>query len=945
MSDVRLLSPKTDLVETTADVLVAGGTADLSSCIAVFPGKRPAHVLRRTLARRFGTAYFPPQVLSVDLFIEMLARERTEKRPPVIGEFDAVALLFALHQALPPDRRIGGGQYGTLETFYPVGVKLFTEMEELTMAGVEPERLTAALSAVTLASAHTVAALFAPFYGEVRKRGFTSRALQYRDAADRIASADLSMHRRIVLAGFFAFTPTEERIVRRLLTLPNVTFLFQEGEGIRATLDALQCRPEREGETAEPETHFHESPDAHGQFFALNGVLAAEHPAPVTESDEAVIVLPSSDDLFPLYHQTLASYGQNTYNLALGYPVSRTPVYGFLMSLLEVAVTSRGGEVYVPKYLQFLLHPYTKNILFANRTDVTRITVHAVEERCRRNGARVFMTLDDVAADPRLAEEVVKRCAAEGAELSADDVRAHLRSIHDRTIGRFLSVRTVGEFSDACLDVLQFINDHSTAHRHPYFRPFVQTMLEQFVRLRESLLAPEPFEALDRSVMFLRHVAGGADVPFGGTPLQGLQVLGFLETRGLRFRTVYMVDVNDDVLPGRVLQDVLLPLQVRESLGLSTYRDQERIKAYIADVLRCGAERVHYFSINNDVKEPSRFIAQQQWRRQQQRGGVTVTGTDALEYRIDLSAAPPAPVRKTPAMLAVVRDLALSSTALDTYLACGLRFYHRFVLRLAEKEELSGDVERSDIGRTVHAILREFLAPAAGRPLRPEDLDADRLRRVVAENFRAVYGASLYGEQLFALRQTEKHLAEFMKEVQRPLAEGGNVVIDGLEEPLRAEIEGVSFTGFADRIETRGEKTVILDYKTGADASGYLIRFDKLRPEERPTWKEAVGSLQLPLYMMLVAAMKHVPPESIVPAFVFLGQRELDTECEVPLFGSDDEMREWFPALRTMVLTLAREMADPDIPFAPTHDIKNDCPGCPYRYLCGTQWAEKYSVL
>lgn len=97
--------------------------------------------------------------------------------------------------------------------------------------------------------------------------------------------------------------------------------------------------------------------------------------------------------------------------------------------------------------------------------------------------------------------------------------------------------------------------------------------------------------------------------------------------------------------------------------------------------------------------------------------------------------------------------------------------------------------------------------------------------------------------------------------------------------------------------------------------------------------------------MMLVAAMKHVPPESIVPAFVFLGQRELDTECEVPLFGSDDEMREWFPALRTMVLTLAREMADPDIPFAPTHDIKNDCPGCPYRYLCGTQWAEKYSVL
>jgi inactivated superfamily I helicase len=41
-----------------------------------------------------------------------------------------------------------------------------------------------------------------------------------------------------------------------------------------------------------------------------------------------------------------------------------------------------------------------------------------------------------------------------------------------------------------------------------------------------------------------------ARVRFPGTPLRGLQVLGFWETRCLQFDDVYFLDLNDDVLPG-----------------------------------------------------------------------------------------------------------------------------------------------------------------------------------------------------------------------------------------------------------------------------------------------------------------------------------------------------------------------------------------------------------
>ena len=39
-------------------------------------------------------------------------------------------------------------------------------------------------------------------------------------------------------------------------------------------------------------------------------------------------------------------------------------------------------------------------------------------------------------------------------------------------------------------------------------------------------------------------------VPFEADPLTGLQVLGMLETRLLRFSRVFLVDVTDDRLPG-----------------------------------------------------------------------------------------------------------------------------------------------------------------------------------------------------------------------------------------------------------------------------------------------------------------------------------------------------------------------------------------------------------
>ena len=101
MSTVRLLSPKINLVEEVVTLLGISSTPkDFSKSIVVFPGKRPAHVLRKKLAEKIGSSFIPPKLFSIDIFIDYLCTTYLQFRAETVSEFDAVAILFEQHKAM-----------------------------------------------------------------------------------------------------------------------------------------------------------------------------------------------------------------------------------------------------------------------------------------------------------------------------------------------------------------------------------------------------------------------------------------------------------------------------------------------------------------------------------------------------------------------------------------------------------------------------------------------------------------------------------------------------------------------------------------------------------------------------------------------------------------------------------------------------------------------------
>ena len=114
MSERIVLGPTDPLIEIVASHLEAQGR-DYSHAAIVFPGKRPAHFLRKELAARAGGSIIPPKIFSVDEFIlslyQQLHPDPVQDQEPI----DAVGLLYIVHQEL--NERLGGDYFESFDSF------------------------------------------------------------------------------------------------------------------------------------------------------------------------------------------------------------------------------------------------------------------------------------------------------------------------------------------------------------------------------------------------------------------------------------------------------------------------------------------------------------------------------------------------------------------------------------------------------------------------------------------------------------------------------------------------------------------------------------------------------------------------------------------------------------------------------------------------------------
>ncbi|MBN2721331.1 MAG: PD-(D/E)XK nuclease family protein [Campylobacterales bacterium] len=270
-------------------------------------------------------------------------------------------------------------------------------------------------------------------------------------------------------------------------------------------------------------------------------------------------------------------------------------------------------------------------------------------------------------------------------------------------------------------------------------------------------------------------------------------VMGALETRGVVFDGVVIVDFNEGVTPALPGKDQFLNSSVRVGASLPTKSDREALQKQIYKrVLEQAKRSVIIYSISNN-KLPSRFIYELGLQNsiKEQTVDYSLFYDESSQFRDD----------KDIVVAFDATKIIWSSSMLGTYLTCKRKYYYKYIKHIKAKPE-----EELNEGNMMHTLLQKVYEKYnffdhADTLTKKINMQINEL--VPQDDAKNRYKKLLWQEKLRGF--VDAQISHFKA--------GWRVVERELE--ICGEINGLKFRGRCDRIDQDSTHTFVLDYKTG----------------------------------------------------------------------------------------------------------------------------------
>lgn len=929
-----------DLAEFIAEKLLEKEGYDFSSVAIVFPHQRPGIYLRQIMAKELEHPFFPPQIFSMDEFMSFLAQKILSPNLTLLNSLDSIYLLFKVVEKIPhnPWQKVGS----SFNQFLFWGLKLQQIIEELDIEMVEDKKLksiemgdywepnVAKHAAILM---NHLAYIRQEYHTYLKKYNLISRGRNYTIAAENIEKLNLDQFKEIYFAGLFAMTQAEKTITRHFLKQPQANLIRQSDGGNWTPFEEMNTWEEvvevrgQKTEDRNPQIFLHSAFNTHCEVVGLKDILVNKE----ANYEKTAIVLPEPELLIPLLSEVMTTLPVD-YNITMGYPLVRTPIYALLDLLIKVQETKREHTYYLEDYLSLLMHPYIKNISHIIESTHTRILIHSIEETLMKKN-KAFIELYEIEQNMEIFEHVAQMSER---KISIQDMRNALVNIHNIFIRKIDKVNTLAQIGSSFEEILIFIFKHSPAAHYPFSGEFFNSFFTLLDKINKSLLKDEQFSNSKDLFDLFRHIAKEERIPFKGIPLKGLQILGILETRCLNFDKVFLLHANEGILPSVKSYDSLLPLPLRNALGIPSHYQNEEIYRYHFNHLISCAQEVHIFYQENEKESRSRFIESLVWEEEKKKGHIGFLKARAVELNISLGSSSSFEVAKNQEILDILPRINFSATALNSYLACPAQFYFTNVLEIKEKERSLGDIDTANIGIILHKVMEKLYQPFVGKGTlgKNEYIYLEKelykvLEAVFLENF-----GELRGEPYLLKEMAFRYLKRYILLEKEKFMD--NISIISTEETLSCLLElkngsNVCLRGRADRIDRLGEEYIIIDYKAGNISSHSFKIFSKILTS-RKEMKEEIISLQLPLYALLYQQAHSIPPDRINSKLI-----SFQTTKDKILFNEEDRQEFLEGIFLPTLKNLIKEILNPEIPFVSDYKSKS-CQYCPYPTFCRKAW-------
>lgn len=440
-------------------------------------------------------------------------------------------------------------------------------------------------------------------------------------------------------------------------------------------------------------------------------------------------------------------------------------------------------------------------------------------------------------------------------------------------------------------------------------------------------------------------------IPFHGEPVEGLQIMGVLETRCLDFESLIVLSADDKHLPRAETDNSFIPYFLREAYGLPTRRENAAVYAYYFHHLIARSRRVAFvWSAADDgagCGEMSRFMTQLLVEAPQlhiRRLALQARSLPTANAEIEI---------EKPADIAD-RLTSLSPSALNEYLLCPAKFYFHRVSRLKAHQEPTEGMAQNVFGTIFHEAAQMLYTDLSRNLKKPitaavisHFLD-DAPERKLLEYIRLAFEKTQNEEETLTGTPADypvecEVLLRMLKDLLRTEQKLGEIRLIALEKEFFTEVEistpsgrrKLPIGGVVDRLDlvknAEGKEVVrVLDYKTGAKKDAE--KFKSVDALFKQGSDRAKYIFQTFLYALAVEKDYTQP---ISPALHYTGAaHKADYTAYVPL-GKDaaGDVRPFLPDFRTLLTDLVQEICDSSRPFK-ANPQENSCRYCDFRHIC-----------
>ena len=935
-------------LEQLAEELIHQHKGDFSGLSVVFPTRRAGLFFKRCLAEKIDKPQWSPQIYSIQDFIRGLT-------PLVVP--DQLALLFELFEVyknyFPSE---------SFDTYFPWGEMLLKDFDEADRSLADTKQLFAYIKAERqidtdfelpeeemvrirlfwkaffnkdpgklrnefLENWKHLGNIYAEFRKRLIKKNWAYEGLAYRLVTENLEkNAALASDRKIIFAGFYALSKSEEEIIQYLLKekkaeiywdadsyyfddpkqeagtfLRNSKLLTHDFKWKQDNFASINKRIEAIG-----------VPLQVGQAKLTGNILNELVQANAGIENATAIVLPDENLLFSV----LYSLPENieAFNVTMGYPLVATPVYTLIESLMllqkNIKKRSDGTVYYYHKHvLNILHHPsiqqaegeYIRSWLKENQDVIRSIRVPS-DKLCQADA-------------PELLKDIFQRLK------NQDDIFSYLKKILLQLLDSMKRMN------------FRFAEMDSEYIYHFYVQ--LKRLEDLFIEFPQQL-SVENFWSLYREIIY------SSRIPFSGEPLKGLQVMGFLETRLLDFENVFILSVNEDMLPSSSNHPSFVPFSIRKAFGLPTYEDQQAIASYHFYRLLQRSKNI-YLLYNTESKsitagEKSRYLLQIEHELKNKfPDRINWLSNSAATDFVKLTPKPIV-IQKSKEVVEKLNNYFLkdmryndfttkfSASSLISYMACPLKFYFQYIVKIRETEEAEDHIEAATFGKILHRTMQFMYMDNRNLTDSVFEKFHGKIREFVDVAIKEEFTGQ---DEVEGKNILMRHvIVELVKKILNVDKKDAPISIRFLEErffqPFKlSENHSVLLYGIIDRVDEVAGSVRIIDYKTGKVDSGNPSNMEEMFLD--PKFKE---QFQTFFYAYLFWKQSGERP-------VKAGVMALKNMSEGIRYLNKGELitAEQFMDFESNLFELITEIFDESKPFVQTEDAKR-CEYCTYREIC-----------